>query len=100
MAGFRIKNHVQGKERIVAACDEEILGKKLQEGQIQFHVTPEFYDGFHGDEEALEMLLRRATVANFVGERTVDLAIRLGFVSADNVLKIQGVPHAQWALLL
>ena len=94
-----MKNHVQGNERLVAACDEEVLDKKLQEGQLRLHVAPDFYDGFRGDEEALEALLRRATVANFVGKRTVDLAIRLGFVSEENVLKIEGVPHAQWALM-
>jgi len=53
-----------------------------------------------GDERQLEDYLRTSTVANLVGKRTVDLAIKLGFVAPENVLTIQGVPHAQWALML
>lgn len=97
---FRIKNHTQGRERVVAACDEELLGKKLAEGRLRLHVNPDFYDGFEGDEAALEQFLRRSTVANLVGKRTVELAIKLGFVAPENVLTIEGVPHAQWALML
>lgn len=76
------------------------MGRKFEEGKLRLHVSPDFYDGFAGDEVALEQFLRRATVANFVGKRTVDVAIKLGFVEEGNVLTIGGVPHAQWALLL
>ncbi len=96
---FRIKKHVQGRERLVAACDEDLLGKQLNEGRLRLHVSPDFYDGFQGDAEALETYLRNCTVANLVGPRTVTLAIELGFVAKENVLWIEGVPHAQWALM-
>lgn len=99
MAPFALKNHVNGKERVLAACDAELVGKSLAEGKLRLHVSPEFYDGFKGDEEALAAYLSRCTIANLVGQRTVDLAIELGFVAKENVLTIQGVPHAQWALL-
>lgn len=101
MAGgrFRIKSYTQGKERLVAACDEDVLGKTLREGKLRLEVTPGFYDGFAGDEEAVEQHLRTCTIANLVGRNVVDLAIRLGFVAQENVLVIQGVPHAQWTTM-
>jgi len=99
-AVFCIKNHVSGRERLVAVCDEEVLGRKLEQGKLRLHVVPDFYDGMRGDEEAVQNYLQGCTVANLVGKRAVDLAIRLGFVSKDHVLTIDGVPHAQWALLL
>jgi uncharacterized protein len=34
-----------------------------------------------------------------VGEKAVGLALELGFIDQANVIRIQGVPHAQWALL-
>jgi hypothetical protein len=97
---FRIKRYNQGKERLLAACDDDVLGRKLHEGKLHLNVTPEFYDGFEADEQELEVQLRSCTIANLVGQRCVDVAIRLGYVERDNVIRIEGVPHAQWALFL
>ena len=94
-----MKNHVQGRERVLAVCDEELVGRSFKQGALRLTVSADFYDGFAGDEDALERHLRSCTVANLVGKRSVDMAVDLGFVSRDNVLVIDGVPHAQWALL-
>jgi hypothetical protein len=97
---FRVKKYNSGRERLLAACDEDVLGRKLQEGRLHLNVTPEFYDGFGADEKDLEAHLRSCTIANLVGERAVGVAIRLGYVAQENVIRIEGVPHAQWALFL
>lgn len=97
---FRMKSHVQGRERLLAACDADLVGKEFAEGHLRLKVMPEFYDEVAGDAAALESYLRRCTVANLVGKKTVELAIELGFVDPNHVLRIQGVPHAQWALML
>jgi uncharacterized protein len=97
---IRIKQYKSGRERLVAACDAELLGRRLAEGKLRLEVNPAFYDGFQGSEEDLEHHLRTCTVANLVGERVVGLAIRWGFVAEENVIRIEGVPHAQWALFM
>lgn len=97
---FRMKSHVQGRERLFAVCDEELVGRSFKQGQLRLTVNPDFYDGFRAGEDEFERHLRSCTVANLVGQRAVDLAIELGYVAKDNVLTIEGVPHAQWALLL
>lgn len=96
---FAAKEYRQGKETLFAVCDEECLDKQYKEGKLTLKVDPEFYDGRRIGEEEFRLALQRATVANFVGERSVTLAVDLGFIGADNVIKIEGVPHAQWALL-
>lgn len=95
---IRIKRYDSGRERLVAACDTEVLGRHLREGKLHLEVSPQFYDGFEASLEELELALRNATVANFVGEKVVARAIELGYVAKENVLRIEGVPHAQWAL--
>lgn len=95
---IRIKRYDSGRERLVAACDSDVLGRKLQEGKLHLDVNPQFYDGFEASLDDLELYLRNATVANLVGERVVARAIELGYVAQENVLRIEGVPHAQWAL--
>ncbi|HLE47154.1 MAG TPA: DUF424 family protein [Candidatus Thermoplasmatota archaeon] len=99
-AVFRVKNYRQGREKLLAACDEEVLGRQLSEGKLRLHVSPDFYDGFPATEEEFEAQMRSCTIANLVGERVVDLAIKWGFVAKENVIRIEGVPHAQWALFL
>jgi len=90
---------VQG-EVLVAACDEELLGKTFREGELKLEVKERFYKGELREVEDLKSLLEEATIANLTGERCVSKAIELGYVDPERVLKIQGVPHAQMAKLL
>jgi hypothetical protein len=92
---FAVKNYQQGVQRLLAACDEELLGTKHSEGKFRLDVTPNFYDGLRCGEPELGHYLRSCTVANLVGPRTVNVAIQLGLVDPGNVLNIGGVPHAQ-----
>lgn len=92
---FAVKNYQQGPQRLLAACDEELLGTRHEEGQFQLEVHEGFYDGVRVDEEGLAHHLRQCTVANLVGDRSVAVAIELGLVAESNVLTIQGVRHAQ-----
>ena len=89
---------VQG-EVLLAACDEELLGKTFREGELKLEVKERFYKGELVEEDALEALLEEATIANLTGERCVQKAIELGYVDENRVLRIQGVPHAQMARL-
>jgi uncharacterized protein len=96
---FAAKEYQQGKEVLFAVCDEECLGEKYSEGRLRLNVNPDFYDGRRIHRVEFEAAMQRATVANFVGEKAVGLALELGFIDQANVIRIQGVPHAQWALL-
>ncbi|WP_456369001.1 DUF424 domain-containing protein [Thermococcus sp.] len=89
---------VQG-EVLLAACDEELVGKTFREGDLKLEVKERFYKGKLVSEDQLEQLLEEATIANLTGERCVSKAIELGYVDPSRVLRIQGVPHAQMAKL-
>ncbi|WP_258083003.1 DUF424 domain-containing protein [Thermococcus thermotolerans] len=89
---------VQG-EVLLAACDEELLGKTFREGELRLEVKERFYKGELVDENTLGAMLEEATIANLTGERCVRKAIELGYIDETRVLRIQGVPHAQMAKL-
>ncbi|WP_297475644.1 DUF424 domain-containing protein [Thermococcus sp.] len=89
---------VQG-EVLLAACDEELLGKTFREGELKLEVKERFYKGELMEEDELEHLLEEATIANLTGERCVSKAIELGYVDENRVLYIAGIPHAQMARL-
>jgi len=90
-----VRIHRQGNEIVVAACDKELLGEVLRNGEMKLEVNPMFYEGEDASEELLLNRLQNATVANLVGERTVKLAIHHGIIVEECVLYIGGVPHAQ-----
>lgn len=90
-----LKTYQQGRETLIAVCDSDILGAKFKEGHLCIEVSPDFF----GEEKAtgleVEMALECATMANFVGCKAVEHAIRLGYVERENVLSIDGVLYAQ-----
>ncbi len=92
---YRVRGEV-----LLAACDEELLGRTLREGELKLEVKESFYGGELVEEEALADLLMSATIANLVGSRCVGRAVELGYVDEGRVLNIEGVPHAQVAKLM
>lgn len=87
--------HRVGREVVVAACDKDLVGKVLREGELRLEISPSFYEGEDGGEELLLNRLSIATVANLVGERAVRIASEHSYINGDCVLMIAGVPHAQ-----
>jgi len=92
---FYLKVHDVPGEVLVAVCDADVLGNSYSNGKMQLHVSERFYKGaLAGEDEALEAI-ERATVANLVGNLIVEKAVRRRLVSAENVIEIGGVKHAQ-----
>ena len=95
-----IKIYRQGNDLLVGACDEELLGKKFTDGKFQIDVAKEFYDGKRVNADTLKRYLENATIANLVGNETIDCAINMGLIDPDSILRIKGVPHAQMVRML
>ena len=96
-----VKTHESGGEVIVAICDEEILGTRLidEKKGVAFYVDPYFYGGDKVSVEEALRILSRASIANLVGKRIVNVAIRHGFIHPEAVLYINDTPHAQFMVL-
>ncbi len=82
-------------EVMIAACDEDVHGKSFGEGKLVLDVKKKFYGSNLMAWEKLFPLLTEATIANLVGRELVTNAISVGLIEADNVRKVEGVPHAQ-----
>jgi len=92
-----IKIHVRGSERILAACDEELLGKTFREKDMCLKVSETFYRGELISEEILRERMKSVTIMNLVGERCVAAAQKAGI--CGSVIIIDGVKHAQVAVM-
>ena len=93
------KIHVHNTERILAACDEEILGLTFNGNGMKITVSEGFYKGELISEETFIERTKSVTIMNLVGNRIVDLAISEGLVSSDSVIFIGDVKHAQVVIL-
>ena len=93
-----VRIHTHGNERILAACDEDVLGMTFEGGGARITVSEGFYRGESISEEAFVERMKSVTIMNLVGERAVALAISEGKVSPDSVIEIGGVKHAQVVL--
>ena len=94
-----VKIHVHENDRILAACDETILGQTFRGDGIKITVSEGFYGGESVTEETFIERTRSVSIMNLVGNDVVALAIREGIVSEDNVMEIGGVLHAQVVMM-
>ena len=87
------------ERRIVAACDEEHLGRVYEDEEsgrvLDLETNRYFYEGELAEEDVIGRHLATADSINLVGERAVKIGIGAGLVEIGNVVKIAGVPHAQ-----
>lgn len=90
---MRIRN-MQG-ELMVSICDQDCLGKIYREGKFVLKVTSQFYGDQLVPIEKAMYELRRATIANLVGETIITECIKSGLVHEKGVIRINGIPHAQ-----
>ncbi len=90
-----LKIYKKRENVLVAACDKEVLGKTLKQGNTVVEINRAFYEGEYVSDEELQNALQKATTANLFGEKTIKCAVKCGFIDPDSVIMIDGVPHAQ-----
>lgn len=83
----------------MAAADEELIGREFREGKYKIKVSEGFYKDQLVTEEQFLELFSFCTVANLVGDKAVSAAIKAGFIDDKRILRIQGVPHAQFSIM-
>ena len=80
---------------LVAACDNDLLGKCFREGKMKLEVSRDFYGTKLSSLEKTVQIVRDADVANLVGRKVVEAAVRRGLVDREAVILIAGIPHVQ-----
>ena len=97
---IRMKTYLSSDGLFVAACDSSLVGSHLREGALRLDLT----EGFLGREDVTEAVflsyLMDAVIGNLSGEIVVRIAIKAGLVDEENILYIEGVPHAQFVRML
>jgi hypothetical protein len=91
-------NIIKSYRDIVAICDEELLGKKFEEGKFQLDIKENFYKGKEVDVESLIEIMKKMSAEdatfNIVGKKSVNAALKTGIISEEGIGKISGIPFA------
>jgi hypothetical protein len=80
---------------VVAICDDELIGKKIGSGP-KIKISKNFYGGKLIDKSIALKFMDRATIGNLIGSRIVKAAKKGGFITRENIIFIDGIPHAQF----
>ena len=94
-----VRLHSHNGEVLLAACDDELLGRTLTDGKVKLTVSESFYNGEMIPDAILVERMKSVVIMNLVGNRTVGIAIREGYVKEDCVMTIDGVKHAQVVMM-
>lgn len=97
MEDYLVKVH-DSYRYVVAICDKELYGKKLEEENVEMDLSNDFFNGkLIGKNDLIELIKvynQEDATFNIVGEKSVNLALELGIISLEGVKKINNIPYA------
>lgn len=80
-------------QKVVAIIDDELLGRRIDGGDIELKFDSQFYAGEHMDEVTIMREIRESYMLNCAGEHTISFLKERGLISEDDINIIEGVPY-------
>lgn len=87
------KNSTHGL--LLVMTDEDILGKKFEEGKKQLDLAAKFYQGETKTKEEVKKLIPKARHLHLTGKHIIAVAVELDVVNPKAILWVDKVPHAE-----
>jgi hypothetical protein len=76
----------QNNERLVAACDEEVMEMELDSHGVKIKVSPKFYGKELVTEEEFLEAVKHCTSANVIGIQIIKLLLENRMIHEDAIL--------------
>lgn len=80
---------------LLIITDQNIIGKKFEEGKLQLDLSKDFYKGEEKDKPEIVLLFQKARHIHLTGTEAVKTGIELEYVQSERILMVQEIPHAQ-----
>ena len=88
------KHIIQGK-LILAVCDSDLLGEKIEDSNLMLDLGSEFYNGDNLSRDEFLSLIKKTYIINAVGKEVIKLLITKKIVSKNQVRFLNSVPYVQ-----
>ena len=89
------KMHSMHGHSILACCDADLIGKKIEDEKFSVEIKASFYKGVEVSAEQFKEMMGEAGSANLFGKKCVAVAIEEGFINQSSIIMIKDVPHVQ-----
>ena len=89
---FSVRVSGYQKNTMLNICDSELLGKKINQDELNMHISESYYGEKLVDKEEAESVWKHSSIINSVGKETVSLSIELGIGSENGIKTISGIP--------
>ncbi len=86
----RVSNYQENA--MLNICDAELLGKKINQDELNMHISEKYYGEKLVEKEEAKSLLKNSSIINMVGKNAVSLSIELGIGSENAIKTISDVP--------
>ena len=87
--------HPYKGSEIVAICDADLIGKKIEGRDKCIEASKSFYKGEKKTEKEVLEIMKEATSLNLLGKKAVSIALKSRIIEKEGIIKIKNVPHAQ-----
>ncbi len=92
---FIVSEKKSGQGLLLVVIDEDILGKRFEEGRKQLDLSADFYAGEKKTKEEVKQLIPKAKHMHLTGKHSVAIALEMDLISSRRILWVKGVPHAE-----
>lgn len=89
-----LKIHNRNEIETVACCDEDLLNKVIDEGNLRIEISDHFFGGNLIDLDEAINILKQAPYFNIVGDIIINKAVNSQILPKEGVRKINGIPMA------
>lgn len=90
-----VKIHSVKGKKIIAIIDDDLIGKRIEEGRLQLDCAADFYIGEEKSEEEIKRMAQGAYILNIVGEKSIQWCQKQNWIDQKNIIRIGNVPHAE-----
>ncbi|WP_148686223.1 DUF424 domain-containing protein [Candidatus Nitrosocosmicus hydrocola] len=89
---FALRKIKYQETTMINICDIDLLGKEINKGDFVINISKDYFLEEEIDEKEAMILLKSSSVLNLVGEKIVNLALRLRLAKENSVKVIENVP--------
>lgn len=88
-----LKIHKLDNKKLLAICDSELLGKKIETEKLILDLNSNFYKGEKKEEHEILREINNISSINAVGKKTINFLIKNKIIKEKNIKKINDVPY-------
>ncbi len=89
-----LKTHVnQEGKKILSLIDEKLLGKTIEEKEIQLNLNSNFFKGKTAEEKKILKEIETSYMIIAVGEKTTTLLEEKNIITKKDLKKIKNIPY-------